>query len=277
MYSGQALGGKYNVQVPKRTRPKFMIPYYFGHADSSLFGCYHPPSVTIPAPSGVLICYPVGHEYIRSHRLLLQLTKTLNRQGLHVFRFDYFGCGDSAGDFRDARTNRWIEDIQLAIGEFREMAGLDKISLLGLRLGGNLAARASENNDFIKSLVLCDPVVEPAKYLSQLLSMQEQVIEDPKRFIISRRASQVGRCDLLGYEFTPQLRDDIKKEIINPASAAVEQHFIFSLETQTNTVDPEMQSKSFIDQDFKWSNLDYIETALVSPELIRRIKVIMAD
>jgi len=74
-----------------------VAPFYFGSPDKLLFGCYHEPTLGRRRKCAVVVCQPVGHEYINSHRALRQLAARLCDAGFPVLRFDYYGCGDSSG------------------------------------------------------------------------------------------------------------------------------------------------------------------------------------
>ena len=71
------------------------------------------------------------------------LLEQLAAQGWHVLRFDYFGTGDSAGEFDEADLTGWEADIEQALDELLDMAGARKVALVGLRLGATLAARVA--------------------------------------------------------------------------------------------------------------------------------------
>src|SRR5437773_7734152 len=81
-----------------------VVPFYFGSPDKLLFGCYHEPSLERRRKCAVVVCQPVGHEYINSHRALRQLAARLCDAGFPVLRFDYYGCGDSS-DRKSTRLN----------------------------------------------------------------------------------------------------------------------------------------------------------------------------
>ena len=118
-----------------------MVPLYFGTSSARLFGVYHPAESAQHRSCGVVICPPFGHEYIRAHRLLRQLAVQLSRDGFHVLRFDYLGCGDSSGDPQTARPRSGRADIATAIDELRDTSEVRRVCLVGLRLGATLAAR----------------------------------------------------------------------------------------------------------------------------------------
>ena len=111
---------------------------------------------------------PFGQEYMRAHRAFRQLSMLLSRRGVHVFRFDYFGTGDSAGASVDGDVPQWIEDIATSIDELKDTAGIERVSLVGLRLGGALAAMAAATRTDIDRLVLWDPVVDGSAYVHEL-------------------------------------------------------------------------------------------------------------
>lgn len=136
-----------------------MNPFYFGESARPLFGAFHPARVAAgegEAPA-VLLCYPIGSEYLRAHRAFRQLTSLLTRAGCAVLRFDYFGSGDSAGDAEEATVEAWLANVGAAIDELKDAAGVPRVSLAGLRFGAMLAAVAVRDRDDVDAIVLWDP------------------------------------------------------------------------------------------------------------------------
>ena len=149
-----------------------MIPLFFGTDQRPLFGLYAPSGVR-PRRRAVLLCPPWGQEYVRAHRSMHQLARRLNAGGHPVFKFDYSGTGDSSGEMVDARLAHWRDDISEAIDELLDASGAAKVSVVGLRLGGALAAdvalrRAAD----IDSLVLWDPVWNGPAWLGEISAMR---------------------------------------------------------------------------------------------------------
>ena len=150
-----------------------MNPFYFGRSERPLFGLFTRGQSTASAGAAsgraVLLCHPIGSEYMRAHRAFRQLTTLLNRAGLDVLRFDYSGTGDSAGDGDEATFDDWLDDVDWAIDELMDTAGVDTLDVVGLRWGATLAALAARSRDEIRHLVLWDPVVSGASYLEEVL------------------------------------------------------------------------------------------------------------
>lgn len=146
-----------------------MNPFFFGSSASPLYGVFHPSLVPEKKNEGILLCPPFGQEYMRSHRAYRQLALLLNKQGFPVLRFDYMGTGDSYGEPEDATIQDWVDNIATAIEELKHSAQVDTVSLVGLRLGGLVAARyCCEHPDHINRLVLWDTIVSGERYIEEL-------------------------------------------------------------------------------------------------------------
>jgi uncharacterized protein len=146
-------------------------PFFFGDSAEPLFGLYHPPTSPRPLPWGVVLCHPVGQEYLRAYRSLQQLAVRLAAAGFHALRFDYFGCGDSAGEDREGRLARWRADIEAAVEEIEALSSSSRVALVGLRLGATLALNAAVPS--VQRLVLWDPVLDGRRYLADLAAAHD--------------------------------------------------------------------------------------------------------
>jgi pimeloyl-ACP methyl ester carboxylesterase len=136
-------------------------PFFFGPPQRRLFGILTQPNQRSTA-AGAVICAPLGQEAIRSHRSLRLLAENLAQAGLSTLRFDYYGTGDSGGDLFSAQPREWVEDIQVATQELRERAGVTRMILVGLRLGGFLATVAEVRA--VGRLILWDPITDAQEY-----------------------------------------------------------------------------------------------------------------
>ena len=146
--------------------------FYFESGDRSLFAWLHRPAGTV-AEHGVLICPPLGHEQVHSHRTLRHLAERLAAQGFAVMRFDYHNTGDSDGTENDPqRLATWQANVSDAVDWMRLEGGCRKISLVGLRLGATLAAFYAEQHE-VESLVLWAPIVKGRRYVRELTALSQ--------------------------------------------------------------------------------------------------------
>ena len=173
-------------------------PFFFGRADDALFGLHYAPERTPPRAVGVLLCYPMGHEYIVVHRAYRQLSMRLAEQGFHVMRFDYHACGNSSGECEDGTPERWTRDIATAIGELRARARCRTVTLVGCRLGATMCAMLGADRGDIEHMVLWDPVVNGATHVAELSDRHEDMLRRTQ--VASGPASQTTAVrELLGF------------------------------------------------------------------------------
>lgn len=157
--------------------PKHKItPFYFGSSEASLFGCYHSPQSQSVRGCGVLLCYPMGHEYIQFHRAYRELSFHLSKAGFPVLRFDYFGCGDSSGNCEEGSLPQWLADIPRAVSELKQKGGVRKVCLFGMRLGGTLSLMASADLEDVEAMALWDPVVNGSRYILELKALHREML-----------------------------------------------------------------------------------------------------
>ncbi len=183
-------------------------PFYFGTSGKPLFGCYHAPTPGLHRQCGVVLCPPMGREYIQSHRAYQQLAFRLAQAGFPVLRFDFYGCGDSSGDFEHAQLHQWRHDIETAIGEMRARGGVATVCLVGLRLGGTLALSVASQRGDVDSLALWDPIVTGKTYVQELIAMHQDIgdVSAPSGQCLSGE----GDTEVLGFPLTERLRRELE-------------------------------------------------------------------
>jgi alpha/beta superfamily hydrolase len=185
-----------------------MEPFYFGEPTKSLFGIYHPPQSRTSYNVGIALCCPIGQEYIRSHRSLVRLAEFLSSAGFHVLRFDYYGCGDSWGDCHQGSIRRWVEDISTAVNELNGGYDLEKVCLVGLRLGAALAMMAGTCRGDIDSIVIWDPIIDGAMYLNELMRLHDEWLRGS--FAKTQLYNNHGdHCEAMGFPITNSMREEL--------------------------------------------------------------------
>jgi pimeloyl-ACP methyl ester carboxylesterase len=188
-----------------------MKPIAFGNSSRPLFGVLHP-AIGRPSDVGIVLVQPGVHEYERAHWAFRSLASALAARGRHVLRFDYRGMGDSAGDPSETTFEACVEDARTACAEMREVPGVRRVSLVGMRLGAAIATtacatRAPSGGEGVSAehLVLWEPVVRGAKYLADMetldASMRLRLLHSPRR----------PRDELAGFAFPAPVRASIAR------------------------------------------------------------------
>jgi uncharacterized protein len=182
--------------------------FFFGDPAAPLFACHHPPSEG-DSGNGVVLCYPMGHEYIRTHRLYRFLARRLAEAGFHVLRFDYFGTGDSAGDFEEARLERWVGDTAAALAELRHRFPVRHVSVAGLRLGAAVGWLAGIEHGGVDGLVLWDPVTSGPEYLDDVIAHENQRRQGSSARVLGDDMGSRGPREIVGFPMTEAMYEDL--------------------------------------------------------------------
>jgi pimeloyl-ACP methyl ester carboxylesterase len=126
----------------------------FQSGDQQVFGVLHVPEST-PAP-GIIMCHGFTGHKAETHRLFVDAARDFTRNGLAVLRFDYRGSGDSGGEFHEMTVSREIDDARAALDCLTSRPEVDAthVGVLGLSLGGCVAACLTGTDDRVRALVL---------------------------------------------------------------------------------------------------------------------------
>lgn len=252
-----------------------MNPFFFGSSKRPLFGMHHPPRAGTSRDSAVVLCPPIGQEYMRTHRAFRQLALQLTREGFHVLRFDYFGTGDSGGFSDEATLAEWRDNVAEAVEELRDTSGVSRVDLVGLRLGAALAAQVAAERSDIRVAVLWDPVVSGADYLAELLAMAESPSRGngSKPEIIGVNGFPLSselRSDLGGIDLTSlaQWRGGL---VVTSESRPEWEGLVAVLEASSATAYQCIPTRS------DWDNVDRLGAALLPQKIIQRIVRYVSD
>lgn len=185
-------------QIRVSNTPGFSLePFFFGSADRTLFGLLR--IAQQPRGVGVVLCQPHAHEYIRCHRAFHGLGQRLAKQGFYVLVFDYYGTGDSAGDYEDGMVSGWKDDVNTAIDALKQRMSLERVCLVGMRLGGTLAAMACAGRADVDALALWDTITTGSDIADELAKIRMLQALDP----VQQR--DVDYADVLGYPLTMEM------------------------------------------------------------------------
>lgn len=144
-------------------------PFFLESARGPLFCISLKPNTK--AHGGILYLHPFAEEMHKSRRMAALQARAFARAGYAVLQVDLTGCGDSAGDFGDARWDAWLDDARIAHAWLTEHA-CGPITLWGLRLGASLAVQAAQNLSGITRLLLWQPISNGEQFLTQFLRIK---------------------------------------------------------------------------------------------------------
>ncbi|MEP9410009.1 MAG: alpha/beta hydrolase [Candidatus Brocadia sp.] len=182
--------------------------FFFGNEGSRLFAVLHRPE-SIKERKGIIFCHPFGEEKQYSYRVFVRFARELCDMNFYVLRFDCLGYGDSQGNFEDATLETYVDDTVKAVDLLKGRLGIEKIALLGLRLGGTVAAMAAERSR-TERLILWFPVVNGREYLGELIKtriLAELINKMPSRSQngIIEEIETTGGADIGGYYLTREM------------------------------------------------------------------------
>lgn len=247
-----------------------MSAFFFGDAARQLFGYYHAPAPGLDRSMAVLICAPLGQEYLRAHRCLVQVSNFLARNHIHVMRFDYSGTGDSWGDLLSVSVEDWLEDISLAIEKLTELSAAISINLLGIRFGATLVSRMEALPAAVTGRIHWDPVINGKDYLNQMQQIQKQRIGDSNLFVVDRRSVlPPHKNDLLGFHWSEALLAEMAETHFD--NSMLPNHLLLSKDYLQQSLLQDMgvddQSMIRLDHASHWHESDYLESQVIQPQL----------
>ena len=192
-------------QTSSGTESVRRTPFYFESQGQPLFAWLHHRVELTGFDHGVLICPPIGYEQLHSHRSLRHLADRLAQQAVPVLRFDWHGTGDSAGTDEDpARLTTWLANIREAVRWMREQLGCRQISLVGLRLGGTLAALVAAEPE-IDNLVLWCPITKGRAYVREMKAISLTAEAAP------RTVDADGSIEAAGFVLSAETAGDLSQ------------------------------------------------------------------
>ncbi|QYF95072.1 hydrolase 2, exosortase A system-associated [Massilia sp. PAMC28688] len=184
-------------------------PFFLPTDAGTRFCLYHAPRATV---RGALVyLHPFADEMNKSRRMAAMQARALSAQGIAVLQIDLHGCGDSDGEFADARWDQWKRDVEHACRWLHQRAGVQP-GLWGLRLGALLALEYARSAAVKPAqLLLWQPVMQGAAFLTQFLRLRVAgaMLDDsvPATGTRELRAALASGevLEVAGYELAPQL------------------------------------------------------------------------
>ena len=141
-------------------------------------------------------------------RSFVRMARALQRVGIASLRFDFRGSGDSEGEFSAMTPTRELQDAREALRFVRRQPGIDpkRVGIVGLSLGGMIAAYILGEDRLVKTGVLWNPVSDPQNRHKNRLTPMDR-----------RQLKEMGFVDMDGWALGQAFLSDMKT--FNPLKA----------------------------------------------------------
>ena len=198
-----------------------MEPFFIEGKSGPLFAIYHSPGEQQDRRADIILVPPFAEEMNRCRRMMYLQARALSAVGIGTLILDLYGTGDSAGNFGDARWDAWQADVH-AGHQWLAARGRTSVSLLGIRLGGMLAAAcAAAHPGAYQSLILWQPVTNGDTALTQFLRIRmaagltgEENKESTKD--LKQRLEAGESIEVAGYDLHPELAGALAAQRLAP-------------------------------------------------------------
>lgn len=221
-------------------------PFFLKTDYGERFCLFYPPRSSNERSGAFIYIHPFGDEMNKSRRMAAMQARAFAALGFSVLQIDLFGCGDSSGEFRDARWDIWKHDLSVA-KRWIENRASSPASLWGLRLGALLALDfAKSSGDSFDQIILWQPVINGELFLNQFLRLQmaKEIFTDAGmgktsgKNKIRNRLANGETLEIAGYELASELAeaiDNLKASELIVTKSAVHWFEIVSASSRSMT------------------------------------------
>ncbi|MBN2413679.1 alpha/beta fold hydrolase [candidate division KSB1 bacterium] len=185
-------------------------PVTFISKDSQLVGILHSSS----SDKIIIMCHGFKGDKIENKRLFVEAARTFTRENYDVLRFDFYGSGDSEGEFEDTLISTNIANLTDAV-QFVKEKGYKHIAVLGISMGA-AAVILTVNKLDVEAVILWSAVPDmKTVFAANIKSMGDF---DPDKIVYEYEGWSIKRYfweDAVQYNIKEQLaRIKVPKLII---------------------------------------------------------------
>ena len=192
-----------------------------GPAGGQRFCLYHPAQGEA-ARSAIVYVHPFAEEMNKSRRMAALQSRAFAQAGHAVLQIDLLGCGDSSGDFGDARWTDWVNDIVQA-SHWLQSRAQAPLWLWGLRAGCLLAADAAHRLNKLSGLLFWQPATSGKLVLQLFLRLKtasDMLAGEAKQAMQRMRARLAAgeSVEVAGYHLAGALASSLEEAALAPAT-----------------------------------------------------------
>ena len=190
--------------------------------DGQRFCIHHPPHGRTLA-GRVVYVHPFAEEMNKSRHMAALQSRALAQAGFNVLQIDLLGCGDSSGDFADARWQAWVDDVVQACA-WLERQGAAPLWLWGARAGCLLAVEAARRLAAPCNFLFWQPTPSGRLALQQFMRLKlaaDMLAGQSKGAVDALRAQLAANSaiDVAGYRLAPALASGLEAASLQPPVA----------------------------------------------------------
>lgn len=189
---------------------------FIDYKEHQLYSVYHEPSDYGDSNIGVLLCNPLGQEYVRCHKLYVNLANRLAQEGCHVLRFDYLGTGDSSGNFNSFSLVEGTNNIETMANELRDTFDVSRVILIGVRMGATMSILHACKNS-IDGMALIHPIFTGDDYIQNIKGEYQKWLDGS---FTKEKTDIEGSFSSFGFKYSEELTEELESIQID------QRHFI---------------------------------------------------
>jgi len=141
----------------------------------TLRGALHLPEAKGPRP-GVVMLHGFGAVRMEKNFEFVALSRALEAAGVASLRFDFYGSGESDGDFIEMTVSGERADAAAALDWFRALPEADpgRVGLMGMSLGGLVTACVLGSRPDVKAACLWAAAADTAARLGEMMDEKDR-------------------------------------------------------------------------------------------------------
>ncbi|MFH0953464.1 MAG: alpha/beta fold hydrolase [Verrucomicrobiota bacterium] len=169
-------------------------PVVFKSGGQQVVGMLHLPARREGRVPAVVFFHGFTGTKVEAHQLFVKTARALARAGIAALRFDFRGSGDSAGSFSTMTVSGELKDARAALRYLRGQRWVDprRIGIVGMSMGGMIAAIVLAGDPAIRAAALWAPVAHPDLQVRRRMNHHAR-----------RQLKEMGVADYWGYAVGP--------------------------------------------------------------------------
>ena len=169
---------------------------------NNVYGILSNPAANVDAPI-IILCH--GFSSSKESSTYVRLEEVFNNQNFPTLRFDFYGHGESDGEFKDISISKGVDDILCAINFLKEK-GFSKIGLVGSSFAGICITMAASKSNDLFALGLRAPVSDYYATIEATRSKEE--INEWKEKGFAFYVNGAGKHLKLNYSFYEDFKNN---------------------------------------------------------------------